>query len=53
VVLNEIIQSFEFLTKKELPEVKLKEFVGHTPSQVLVGIAIGIVNALVMHFLFF
>lgn len=53
ILLNEIVKSFEFLTKEELPELKLKEFVGHTPSQVLVGISIGILNALIMHFFVF
>ena len=50
VLLNEIVKAFEILSKEELPEVKLKEFVGHTPIQVLVGITIGILNALVMYF---
>lgn len=53
VVLNEMIKSFESLTKKELPEVILKEFVGHTPFQVCAGILIGIANAWVMHTVFF
>ena len=47
VILNEIIQ---FLESKELPEVKLKELVGHTPLQVLAGIIIGIANACIMYF---
>lgn len=47
VLLNEIIQ---FLESKELPEVKLKELVGHTPLQVLAGIIIGIANACIMYF---
>ena len=50
VLLNEIVKAFEELTKDDLPEVKLKEFVGHTPIQVLVGITIGILNALGMYF---
>ena len=49
MVLNEIIESFEILSKKELPEVKLKEFVGHTPIQVMAGILIGIAHAVVMY----
>ncbi len=48
VMLNEIIQILE---SKDLPEVKLKELVGHTPLQVTVGILIGITNACVMYFL--
>lgn len=53
VVLNEIIKAFEVLGTEKLPEVKLKEFVGHTPIQVMAGIFVGIANALVMHFLVF
>ena len=50
VVLNEIIKTFETLYKDQLPEVKLKEFVGHSPVQVGAGILIGILNALLMYF---
>ena len=49
-LLNELINIIE---SDELPEVKLKEFVGHTPIQVAVGILIGIANALVMYFFVF
>lgn len=52
VMLNEIIKSYEFLTSKKLPEVKLKEFVGHTPSQVAVGAILGICNSLMLYFAF-
>ncbi len=50
VLLNEIIKSFDELTKAQFSEVKLKEFVGHTPIQVLAGILIGIANALLIYF---
>ena len=50
VVLNELIKAFEELTREEIPETKLKEFVGHTPIQVIAGIILGILNAIVMHF---
>ena len=50
VLLNELTKAFEALTTEDLPEVKLKEFVGHTPIQVIAGILIGISNAFVMHF---
>ena len=53
VLLNELTKAFEALTTEDLPEVKLKEFVGHTPIQVIAGILIGFGNALVMHFLVF
>lgn len=49
VLLNEIVKSFEVLTTEKLPEVKLKEFVGHTPIQVAAGILLGIVNAILMY----
>lgn len=52
-VLNEIMKSFDILSKDALPEVKLKEFVGHTPFQVFTGIIIGIVHGLIIYFLLF
>lgn len=53
VLLNELIKAFEVLSTEKLPEVKLKEFVGHTPVQVLAGILVGAANACVMYFLVF
>lgn len=49
-VINDILEAFELLTPKKISEADLKEFVGHTPIQVMAGILLGIVNALVMHF---
>ena len=50
VMLNEMMRVFNVLTSSEqLPEVKLKEFVGHTPNQVMAGILLGIANAVVMY----
>lgn len=43
--LNEII---EVLTSQDLPDVKLRELVGHTPVQVLVGLLNGIAVTLVL-----
>ena len=52
-VLNEIIETFEKMGHKELSaQDKLKEFVGHTPLQVLVGGILGIAIAFVMDALF-
>lgn len=51
VLLNELIKSFETLTSNALPEVKLKEFVGHTPIQVIAGILIGAVDAALLYWL--
>ena len=53
VVIKEMMKSIEILTQKDLPEVKLKEFVGHTPFQVMAGVAIGVVYACVLYFLVF
>ena len=50
VVLIEMIELIEALTKKDLPETKLKEFVGHTPIQVAAGILIGIANASFLYY---
>lgn len=53
-LLNDIVDLFRKLAEEqELPEVKLKEFVGHTPLQVLAGIILGLTNALVMYYLVF
>lgn len=51
VVLNELVNAFNALSAQDISEeVKLKEFVGHTPIQVLAGITLGILSALAMHF---
>lgn len=50
VIINEIMKTFESLAEKKLPKVDLKEFVGHTPLQVAVGILIGIANGCLMHY---
>ncbi|MBO5022901.1 MAG: divergent PAP2 family protein [Clostridia bacterium] len=51
-VLNELIELFSLPLDSELREIKLKEFVGHTPVQVLAGIFVGVVNAIVMYYTF-
>ena len=56
VVLNELLSTLstlESMTKGEFTDVKLKEFVGHTPIQVLAGILTGALNAIVMYHIFF
>ena len=55
VLLNELVRAFEELTADpdKLPEVKLKEFVGHTPVQVTAGILLGIATACGMYFFVF
>ena len=52
-LLQELVEAFESLHDQDIPEVKLKRFVGHTPIQVIAGIILGIANAFVMyHFVF-
>ena len=46
-LINELTKAFEVWTKEDIPEIKLKEFVGHTPIQVMAGILLGLVNACV------
>ena len=53
VAINEILQAFELLAPDKISEANLKEFVGHTPIQVMAGILLGIVNAIVMFFCVF
>ena len=50
IVINELVEAFEALKIKDLPEVKLKEFVGHTPIQVLAGILVGVVNSFILYY---
>ena len=50
-LITELIKSFETLFEEQLPEVKLKKFVGHTPIQVLAGIIVGFVTAFTMYWI--
>lgn len=52
-LINELVKAFSELSEDKLPEVKLKQFVGHTPIQVLAGILLGVVDALVLYYLMF
>ncbi len=47
-VLNELIEVFATMDSDMSPQDKLKEFVGHTPLQVLVGGLLGITIAIIM-----
>lgn len=47
-VLNEMIEMFTNMGNKVSVEDKLKEFVGHTPLQVLMGAILGIIIAVLM-----
>jgi len=51
MVLNELIEILE--SKDLLPEVKLKELVGHTPLQVLMRILTGVATAFGMYYFLF
>ena len=50
VAINEILEAFELIHPNKISEANLKEFVGHTPIQVIAGILLGILNACVMYF---
>ncbi len=47
-VINDIVEVLTVLGSKELPDEKLKEFVGHTPAQVIVGLLVGVISALIL-----
>lgn len=54
VLTNEIVAIIEKIAKEEeLSEIELKEFVGHTPLQVVVGSAVGIASAIIAWLLWF
>ena len=52
-LITELIKAFEEVHEDTIPEVKLKKFVGHTPIQVLAGMILGAINAVVMYFVLF
>ena len=47
-VLNEMIEAFTKMGKEMSVEDRLKEFIGHTPLQVLVGAILGIIIAAII-----
>ena len=50
-IINDIVEAFNVLTSEEkLPDAKLKEFVGHTPLQVIAGILLGVANTFIMYY---
>ena len=53
VAINEILEAFELLAPDKISEANLKEFVGHTPIQVMAGILLGVLNAIVMYYFVF
>lgn len=50
IKINEILEAFDLIHPNKISEANLKEFVGHTPIQVIAGILLGIINACVMYF---
>ncbi len=48
-VLNEMMELFDKMGKEMSVEEKLKEFVGHTPLQVLMGALLGILIAVTVY----
>lgn len=51
-ILNEMLDIFSTMGKDLSVEEKLKEFVGHSPIQVLMGAILGVLVANIMHPLF-
>lgn len=47
-VINEMLEAFTNMGKRMSPKEKLKEFVGHTPLQVLAGAILGILIAVML-----
>ena len=52
-ILNEMMELFNSMDKGLSTEERLKEFVGHTPFQVLVGAILGILIAVLLNLWFF
>ena len=49
-ILNDILRTFEDMGRSEISaHDKLKEFVGHTPLQVLMGALLGILTAVLAY----
>ena len=53
IVINELVDTFRTSLDNEMQKIRLKEFVGHTPIQVLAGILVGAGNVFLMYVLFF
>lgn len=49
-LLNDILKTFEDMGRSEISaHDKLKEFVGHTPLQVLIGAFLGVITAMIIY----
>lgn len=55
VIINEMLSHFKTIAEEgispEFAQARLKEFIGHTPTQVLVGALLGVLIAVGMHYL--
>lgn len=49
VILNELVEVIHKISEEKITEEQLKIFVGHTPLQVMAGMALGILNAFLMN----
>ncbi len=52
-ILNEMMKTLDIIFSHEVAEVKLKEMVGHTHAQVAAGVALGILDAILVYNIFF
>ena len=52
-IINEIVKGIDIIFSHEVAEVKLKEMVGHTHAQVIAGVTLGILDAIVVYNVFF
>lgn len=52
-ILNEIMKGIDIIFSHEVAEVKLKEMVGHTHAQVIAGVVLGVLDAIVVYNIFF
>lgn len=52
VILNEIIKNSEYKLSEKSKKLKLKEMVGHTASEVVAGVLLGIIVACIVYSVF-
>lgn len=52
-VINEMMKALDIMFSHEVAEVKLKEMVGHTHAQVIAGVVLGVLDAIVVYNIFF
>ena len=52
ILLNKLNKAIESKDNLKLNEVELKEVLGHTPLEVLIGSLVGIINSVIMNYAF-